>query len=266
MSVNADNDVWVSGTGSRSLRSDRRETPARSSAPRARSATAGTAASSIPTGSSGRLGPMLRWDTAGPLSGPNGGTWTGWSDDSYGLCIDPLGNVWNTMLSAGTPSRSTPPTARSSAAFSHGTYYAQGCAADRERRHLGGQLVLYDHYVVGTSRTTGPSSATSNWSQGRARPASRSMPPASCGSPTTTRHGVARSIPTPARSALTVRPRRVRSSSPPPYLGGLLYNYSDMTGSTLTGIAPERNMDGDLRQRRGRQHLGSGRLGRDHAV
>ena len=35
--------------------------------------------------------PLLRWDTANPLSGPNGGNWTGYDHDSYGLCIDSTG-------------------------------------------------------------------------------------------------------------------------------------------------------------------------------
>jgi hypothetical protein len=43
--------------------------------------------------------PLLRWDTANPLTGPIGGNWDGYGHDSYGLGIDSQGNVWNTSLS-----------------------------------------------------------------------------------------------------------------------------------------------------------------------
>jgi hypothetical protein len=96
--------------------------------------------------------PLLRWNVANPLTGPNGdpdigydigpplsGTYWSGQDigqygiylDSYGLCIDSQGNVWNTQLS-GNLIRKYAPDGTFLGAYSHGDYYAQGCVVDAE--------------------------------------------------------------------------------------------------------------------------------------
>ncbi len=90
--------------------------------------------------------PLLMWPTANPLTGANGdpvpggnnnigpllaGTnWAGQGGDSYGLCIDPTGNVWNTQLS-GNLIRKYSPAGVHLGAFAHGDDNAQGCAVDK---------------------------------------------------------------------------------------------------------------------------------------
>lgn len=92
LSVNADNDVWVSGTGTREFDLVDGET--------------GLIKRSEPSVGYGGYGglmdangviwsarPLLRWDPSKPLTGPNGINWKGYSHDSYGLCIDSHGNI-----------------------------------------------------------------------------------------------------------------------------------------------------------------------------
>ena len=74
--------------------------------------------------------PMLRWDTAKPLTGPNGVNWRGFSHPSYGLCIDSLGNVYNTSFGNGTI-RKFAPNGTLLASFNQGSPWAQGCVVDR---------------------------------------------------------------------------------------------------------------------------------------
>jgi streptogramin lyase len=87
--------------------------------------------------------PLLRWDTAKPLEGVNGNppgpdigpalnnlNWAGQTDfDSYGLCIDPDGNVWNTQVSGGLIHKYASD-GRHLGSFEHGSSSAQGCVAD----------------------------------------------------------------------------------------------------------------------------------------
>ncbi|HEX5832967.1 MAG TPA: hypothetical protein VFY34_03895, partial [Pyrinomonadaceae bacterium] len=129
VSVNRDNDIWVSGTSGR--RFDlidgvtglikRQE-------------------NSVGFGGYGGLidrnnviwsaSPMLRWDTANPLNGPNGVNWQGFSHPSYGLCIDSLGNVYNTSFGNGTI-RKFAPNGTLLGSFNQGSPWAQGCVVDR---------------------------------------------------------------------------------------------------------------------------------------
>ena len=107
LSVTRDNDVWVSGTGTQPFDLvDGRTGFIKRSEP------------SVGYGGYGGLmdrngviwsaRPLLRWDPALPLSGPNGGNWKGFGHDSYGLCIDPQGNVWETAFNG--PSTGNPAT------------------------------------------------------------------------------------------------------------------------------------------------------------
>lgn len=90
--------------------------------------------------------PLLMWPTANPLTGANGdpvpggnnnigpllaGTnWAGQGGDSYGLCIDPSGNVWNTQLSGNLIHKYSPAGVHLGA-FPYGSSNAQGCAVDK---------------------------------------------------------------------------------------------------------------------------------------
>ncbi|MBM3957234.1 MAG: hypothetical protein FJ313_04195, partial [Gemmatimonadetes bacterium] len=92
--------------------------------------------------------PLLRWDTALPLTA---GNYTGYSHDSYGLCIDSAGNVWNTALDA-WPSgqiRKFAPGGTLLGSYAHGNRYAQGCVVD------GKDDVWVAHSLVGAQTTVG---------------------------------------------------------------------------------------------------------------
>lgn len=72
--------------------------------------------------------PLLRWDTANPLTGPDGGNWDGYGHDSYGLGIDSNGNVWNTQLSGNIVNKFAPD-GTLSGSYAHGNENAQGVVA-----------------------------------------------------------------------------------------------------------------------------------------
>ncbi|MDZ4284611.1 MAG: hypothetical protein U1A28_02205, partial [Patescibacteria group bacterium] len=142
VSVNTSNNVWVSGIGDRNFDLVDGAT--------------GMIISQQPSVGFGGYGglidgagviwsarPLLRWDTALPLVGPNGdpagfsigppAPATNWSGqgapDSYGLCIDPSGNVWNTRL-FGNAIDKYAPDGTHLGTFAHGNGEAQGCVAD----------------------------------------------------------------------------------------------------------------------------------------
>jgi streptogramin lyase len=134
VSVDANNDVWVGGLSLRNfdlVRGGRYDVP-----------TSGTiirSEASVGFGGYGGLidgngviwsaQSLLRWDTVNPLSGPNGVNWTGYFHDSYGLCIDSSGNVWNTAL-FGNQIRKFAPDGTLIGTFGHGEDTAQGCVVD----------------------------------------------------------------------------------------------------------------------------------------
>jgi RHS repeat-associated protein len=230
VSVNADNDVWVSGTGNRRFDLIDGDT--------------GLIIRQEPSVGYGGYGGlidrngviwssrnMLRWDTSLPLTGPNGTNWRGYGHDSYGLCIDSGGNVWNTELD-GNRIHKFAPNGNLVASYMHGASNAQGCAIDRNDHvwvahsllggnntvgHLKPDGSFVGNVVVGSGPTgvsvdaAGKIWATNYNSQNvsRINPAGGGLGPDG-----TTRVG--------AVDFTTVG------------LGGGLYNYSDMTGSTLT--------------------------------
>ncbi len=179
--------------------------------------------------------PLLRWDTSLPLSGPNAypdpatGNWTGYPFQSYGLCIDSGGNVWNTTYGEGVI-RKYSPAGLLLGTYSEGNQFAQGCVVDGNdhvwvAHSLNGNSVghlLNDGSYVGTVAVgTGPTGVAvdalgkiwaTNYSD---RTVSRIDPALGPLGP----DGV-----TPVGA--------VDFTSGD--LGGNLYNYSDMTGSTLT--------------------------------
>jgi hypothetical protein len=147
VSVNDENDVWVSGSGLQDFDLIKGGGPTVTNA-----GTIIRSETSVGFGGYGGLisrdtiwsaRNLLRWNTTLPLSGPNGdpsgadigppteGTsWSGQYDfDSYGLCLDKDGNVWNTELTGGYINKYAAD-GRYLGRFSHGNNYAQGCVVD----------------------------------------------------------------------------------------------------------------------------------------
>jgi RHS repeat-associated protein len=232
VSVNKDNDVWVSGTGGQ--RFDLID---------GKTGLIKRSESSVGYGGYGGLidkngviwsaRPLLRWDTSKPLTGPNGGNWQGYGHDSYGLCIDSKGNVWNTPF--GNVIYKFAPDGTHLGTFTHGSFYAQGCVVDKNDDvwvahslylgtvgHLKNNGVFVGNVAVGSGPTgvavdsKGKIWAT-NHNTGNVSRIDPSLGPV--GADNVTHIGA------------------VDFTSQ--YLGGNLYNYSDMTGSTLSG-APDQ--------------------------
>jgi hypothetical protein len=87
---------------------------------------------------------LLRWDTNKPMGGLNGDpegpdigppidnrNWSGQNavGNEYGLCVDPAGNVWNTIASGGKIVKYAPD-GKHIGTYEHGAGTAQGCVAD----------------------------------------------------------------------------------------------------------------------------------------
>jgi streptogramin lyase len=147
VSVDANNDVWVSGTVDRKFDLIDGDTGlhVRNELSVNYGGYGGLIDSNGVIWSAARL---LRWDTALPLSGPNGTNWDGYAHDSYGLCIDSMGNVWNTALS-GNVIRKFNAAGTLIGTFSHGNFYAQGCVVD------GNDDVWVAHSLIGPATTVG---------------------------------------------------------------------------------------------------------------
>lgn len=126
VSVDANNDVWVSGTATKDfalIQGGKYDVPGSGTIKRTESAVGygGYGGLIDPNGVIWSARNLLRWDTANPLSGANGDpvgpsigphseNWAGQSFfDSYGLCIDSSGNVWNTQLNGNTINKFAPP-------------------------------------------------------------------------------------------------------------------------------------------------------------
>lgn len=238
VSVNQNNDVWVSGTGGRHF--DLID-----------SFTGNIISQQTSVGYGGYGGlidgngviwsarPLLRWDTSNPLTGANGdpvgpsigpptpGTnWAGQNIDSYGLCINPNnGEVWNTQLNGNTINRYASD-GTFIGSYSHGSQSAQGCVVDSNGH------IWIAHSLLG-SNTVGHLNATGTF-----------LGNITVGSNPT---GVA--VDANGKIWATNNSSRTVSRIDPSLnggigavdftsvdLGGNLYNYSDMTGSTL--IAP----------------------------
>jgi RHS repeat-associated protein len=233
VSVTTDNDIWVSGTGGQRFDLlDGKTGLIKRSEP------------SVGYGGYGGLidksgviwsaRPLLRWDTINPLTGTDGGNWLGYGHDSYGLCIDSKGNVWNTSLENNRIFKFAPDGTHLGT-FSHGSYWAQGCVVDKNDDvwvahslndvsvgHLKNNGTFIGNVPVGNGPTgvavdsKGKIWAT-NHNSGDVSRIDPSLGP--IGADGVTHVG---------EVDLTTRE-----------LGGNLYNYSDMTGSTLSG-APDQ--------------------------
>lgn len=176
---------------------------------------------------------LLRWDTSLPLSGANGVNWKGYSHDSYGLCIGPDGYVWNTAT-YGNWIRKYSPSGELVGTYRHGNYRAQGCVVD-QNGHVWVAHSLY-YKTVGHLKPDG--SFVGNIQVGSG-PTGVAVD--SAGKIWATNF-YGRTV---ARIDPTLGPKGPDGVTPvgavdftSVNLGGNLYNYSDMTGSTLEG-APD---------------------------
>ncbi|MCB9566368.1 MAG: hypothetical protein H6710_03985 [Myxococcales bacterium] len=234
VSVNVDNDVWVSGTGGRYFDLIDGDT--------------GMIIRQEGTVGYGGYGglidkrgviwsarPLMRWDTALPLNNTNVKKY---SHDSYGLCIDSKGNVWNTSL-YNNQIRKFAPDGTLLGTYQHGSSTAQGCVVGPDDHVWVAHSLLSNQNTIGHVKPDGTfigNVTVGNGPTGVAvdargkiwttnyysRTASRIDPQGGpVGSDGSTKVG--------AVDLTTVD------------LGGLLYNYSDMTGSTLQGAPKNGN-------------------------
>ncbi|HET9395317.1 MAG TPA: hypothetical protein VFO36_04610, partial [Nitrospiraceae bacterium] len=230
VSVNKDNDIWVSGTSGRRFDLlDGITGQIKRAEPTV--GFGGYGGLIDPAGVIWSSNPMLRWNTALPLTGPNGGNWRGFNHASYGLCIDSQGNVWNTSFNGGGI-RKFAPDGTLLGTFNQGDALAQGCVVDKNDHvwiahslnrstvgHLKNDGSLVGVITVGSGPTgVAVDGAGKIWATNHnSRTVSRIDPNAGpLGPDGVTRVG--------AVDFTTIN------------LGGNLYNYSDMTGSTLSGI------------------------------
>ncbi|HJX28489.1 MAG TPA: RHS repeat-associated core domain-containing protein [Thermoanaerobaculia bacterium] len=153
----------------------------------------------------------------------SGANWRGYdTHDSYGLCIDSQGNVWNTSLEWNQIHKFAPDGTHLGT-FQHGAHWAQGCVVDKNDDvwvahsrfdRTVGRLKNDGTYVGKIVVGDGPTGVAVD-ARGKIW--------------ATNYNG---------RTVVRIDPTRgsvgeVDFTSPD--LGGNLYNYSDMTGSTLTG-------------------------------
>lgn len=244
VAVDANNDVWVSGIGGRyfDLINSATGSIIRQEGSVGYGGYGGLIDGSGVIWSTGS-GHLLRWDTILPLTGSNGdpvgldigppAAGTNWAaqsyDYEYGLCINPNnGEVWNTDYGNGQIKRYAP-NGTFIGSYPQGNPYAQGCVVDSKGHvwvahsinggttvgHLDADGILLGNVPVGSGPTgvavdaKGKIWATNYYS----RTVSRIDP--------TLNGGIGAVDLTTAD------------------LGGNLYNYSDMTGSTLS--APPNN-------------------------
>jgi RHS repeat-associated protein len=230
LSVTKENDVWVSGTSGR-----------RFDLVDGITGQIKRAEPSVGYGGYGGLidkagviwssNPMLRWDTSKPLTGPNGGNWTGYNHPSYGLCIDSSGNVWNSSFGNGEI-RKFAPNGTLLGTFNQGDAFAQGCVVDRNdhvwvahslNRSTVGHLRNDGTYVGTVPVGSGPT--------GVAVDASGKIWATNYNSCTVSRINP-NAGPLAADGVTHVGAVDFTTRD----LGGNPYNYSDMTGSTLSGV------------------------------
>ncbi len=238
VSVTPDNDIWVSGTGAGpyfDLVDGETGVITRQEGPVGYGGYGGLIDShGVVWSATSGPGALLRWDTSQPLSGPQSPTtWQALGGNPYGLCIDPNdGSVWGTSLGGGVV-RKYAPDGTIVGTFSQGMDYAQGCAVDQNGDvwvahslyrttvgHLKG-----DGTFVGNVQLSSPSGPT-----GVSVDADGNVWATNYNSGTVQRiNATLGAVGADGETAIG----EVDFTSP--YLFGQPYNYSDMTGSTLTG-------------------------------
>ncbi len=230
VSIDADNDVWVSGINSRIFNKIDGVTGAivDTRGPFDSAGGYGGLIDSDDVIWSETSGNLLRWDTAGDA-------YTTYPGSGYGLGIDSQGNIWNSSY-GGTNIRKFSPAGVLLGSYNQGYIYAQGCVAGLDddiwvahslNQGSGAGSVGHlnnDGTLVGnvTGLPSGPTGVAVDaegyiwatcYSAGKVvRIDPKEGPDGSDGSPV-------------GAVDLTVN------------VGGYLYNYSDMTGSTLLGTA-----------------------------
>ncbi|HEX7152060.1 MAG TPA: RHS repeat-associated core domain-containing protein [Thermoanaerobaculia bacterium] len=153
----------------------------------------------------------------------SGVNWRGYDNhDSYGLCIDSKGNVWNTSLEWNQIHKFAPDGTHLGS-FNHGAHNAQGCVVDKNDD----VWVAHSRFLrtVGRLRNDGTYVGNITVGDGPTGVAVDAK-----GKIWATNHNDG----TVARIDPNLGPVG-QVDFRTPYLGGSLYNYSDMTGSTLTG-------------------------------
>lgn len=171
VSVDENNDVWVSGTRNRAfdlVKGGRYDVPGSGTIIRPEVSVnyGGYGGLIDPNGVIWSARPLLRWDTVNTLDGPNGdpdpsgpdigppvaGTkWSGQSllvTDSYGLCIDSQGNVWNSEISRYINKYDSDGVHLGRYDHHSPVNGAQGCVVD------GNDDVWVAHSLLGTGATT----------------------------------------------------------------------------------------------------------------
>lgn len=225
VSVNKDNNVWVSGTGSRTFNLIDSETGKflRTEGPVGYGGYGGLIDKNEVIWSAS---PFLRWDTAKPLSGPNGVNWLGNSRYSYGMTIDSQGNVWNSSSSNFIITKYAAD-GTIVGEYNQG-HYGQGCAAGKDDDIW---VVHYNNNSLGRLKSDGTYVGTLGVYThpiGVAVDAKGFIW-------ITTHYGYVQKIdpndgPIGADGKTPIGKIIWTSQN----FGGVLYNYSDMTGSTLT--------------------------------
>lgn len=236
VSVTPDNNIWVTGIGSNAgvfnLVDGKTGAIVRTEGPVGYGGYGGLMDhNSVIWSATSGPSPTLRWNPVNPLTGPNGGNWktlTGTSN--YGLCLDPFGNVWGTSLGQGTI-RKFAPDGTMLGEFNQGDGYAQGCAvapngdvwvAHSLYRTTVGHLKNDGTFVGNVTVGSGPTGVAVD-AQGKVWSANYNAGTVSRIDPN------AGPVGADGETAIGA----VDYSTP--YLFGQPYNYSDMTGSTLTG-------------------------------
>jgi len=238
VSVDKDNNVWVSGTGNRifDLISGKFDPTGKAEILRKEG----------PVGYGGYGGlidkngviwsarRLLRWDTSKPLSGSNGVNWKGYEHDSYGLAIDSKGNVWN-ALNTGNQIYKFAPDGTLIGNYQHGFNKAQGCVVGKDddvwiaHQYDGeatvGHIKNDGTYVGKVNVPSGPTGVAVD---------AKGYIWATCYKTQEVVRINPNFGPLGADNATHIGEVDMRTEK----LGGILYNYSDMTGSTLIG-APE---------------------------
>lgn len=234
ISVDSDNNIWVSGINNRTffhVKGGKYNVPNSGSIVRTEAG--------IGYGGYGGLisgdiiwsaNPLLRWNTNYPLSDATHRTT--YNHDSYGLCKDSQGNVWNTSLSQGVI-RKFNAAGDLLGTYPHGATYAQGCVVD------GNDHVWVAHSLWGSSVGHLLNDGTlvgvipvDNGPTGVAIDHNGKIWVTHYSSPYTVKR-IDPSLGGIGGGGATIGAVDYTSVD----LGGSLYNYSDMTGSTLSGKA-----------------------------
>ena len=261
VSVDANNDVWVGGLSLRNfdlVKGGRWDVLGSGSIIRSENSVGygGYGGLIDPNGVIWSARSLLRWNTSLKLTGLNGDpagnsigppisgrNWSGQtSPDSYGLCIDSQGNVWNTQLS-GNLIHKYAPDGTHLGAFAHGDENAQGCVVDQNDHVWVAHTLYTGKNTVGHIRNDGTyvgnvvlDTVTNAQPTGVAVDAAGKVWATGYNSKKAYRIN-ATAGPTGADGVTPVGAVDLTTVD----LGGNLYDYSDMTGSTLIG-APDNGM------------------------